>query len=139
MKRSLVGLPLSCFLLTVACGPPEGPTGPEKAAAFHAQEAEREEARKNPQAPTEEESTLQFPMCQGKKVPPYPADTEGAVFRAIVFLRITEEGKTSEHCYLSVEGPRKYEEKALGSVDAWSYEPEFAGQPRERVVTYRLK
>lgn len=113
--------------------------GPEKAAAFHAQEAEREEARKNPEPLSEQEATLQFSMCEGKKAPPFPAETDGAVFRAIVFLRITEEGKTAEHCYLALEGSKKYEEKALGDVNEWSYEPEHSGQPRERIVTFRLK
>ena len=139
MNRLNTFLLSSGFLIAVSCGPPEGPTGPEKAAAYHAQEAEREDERRNPTAPTEEESTLQFPMCDRKKTPQFPADTEGAVFRAIVFMRITDEGRTGEHCYLALEGPRKYEEKALGDVQGWSYDPEFAGQPRERVVTYRLK
>lgn len=125
-------------LFALACGAPPGPTGPEKAAAYHAQEAEREDAAKNPRAPTESEMTLQFPMCSGKKAPPFPNDTSGAAFRAIVFLRIDSEGKATEHCYLAVEGEKKWEEKALGEVSSWRYETEHAGEPRERVVTYRV-
>lgn len=125
--------------LLLACSSPKGPTGPEKSAAYHAQEAERAEVAKNPKTPTETEVTLQFPMCTGKKTPPYPADTNGAAFRAIIFLRITEEGGTSEHCYLALEGARKWEERALGDVSSWSYDTAHAGQPRERVVTYRLR
>lgn len=123
----------------VACGAPKGPTGPEKAAAYHAQEAERAGAAENRQPPSEVESTLQFPECEGKKSRPFPSDTNGAAFRAILFLRITAEGGTSEHCYLAVEGDRKWEEKALGDVSKWSYSVEYAGEPRERVVTYRLR
>lgn len=125
-------------LVALGCAEPVGPTGPEKAAAYHEQEAAREEASKNPSKPTEAELALEFPFCKGKKPPPFPADTSGAAFRAVVFLRIDAEGKTTEHCYLAVEGDRKWEEKALGNVASWRYEKDHAGQPRERVVTYRL-
>jgi hypothetical protein len=125
-------------LLAAACAP-QGPSGAEKAAAYHAQEAERADAAENPKPATEAEKTLQFPMCSGKKAMPFPSDTEGAAFRAIVFLRITDAGKTSEHCYLALEGARKWEEKALGNVGEWSYDIAHAGEPRERVVSFRLR
>jgi len=65
--------------------------------------------------------------------------TEGADFRAIVLFRILPDGKTSEHCYLRVDGAIKWEERALGKVAEWAYPVEFAGEQRERTVTYRLK
>lgn len=125
-------------IILLACGAPPGPTGAEKAAAYHAQEAERDEAAKNPTPPSEEELTHQLPLCKGKKAPPFPEETVGSAFRAIVFLRIGAGGETTEHCYLAVEGDKKWEEKALGDVSTWRYEEAHAGQPRERVVTYRL-
>lgn len=133
----------SAFLIAggglLACGGPKGPTGAEKAAAYHSQESERAQAADSPHPPSVAQTTLQFPECKGKRAQPFPADTNGAAFRAILFLRITAEGRTSEHCYLAVEGDRKWEEKALGDVSQWTYSTEFAGEPRERVVTYRLR
>jgi hypothetical protein len=126
-------------VVLLACAAPKGPTGPEKAAAFHTQEAEREDDARHPRPPTEEESTLRFPACQGKKTRPFPADTAGAAFRAIVLLRIGPDGSVTEPCYLAQEGQLKWEEKALGDVSSWKYEPQYAGEPRERVVTYRLR
>lgn len=127
----------SSFVLSCACAPPPGPTGPEKAAAYHAQEARREEERRHPTPPSEAEATLQFPFCQGRKARAFPRETEGADYRAILFFRITDEGKTAEHCYLAVEGDRKWEETTLGQVADWAYPLEFAGQPRESVLFYR--
>lgn len=143
MKKNLAPVASSFALISAslalfACAPP-GPTGPEKAAAYHANEAAIAEEKAHPTPPTEAEITLQFPMCVDKKIPPFPPETAGAAFRAIVFYRITEDGKTKEHCYLAVDGDVKWEERALDDVNSWSYEPKFAGEPRERVVTYRLK
>ena len=117
----------------------QGPTGPEKAAAYHAEEARLAEEAKNPPPPTEEETTLQFPMCDSERRPLFPKETDGAAFRAILYFKITDDGKTKDHCYMRVEGAIKWEERAVFDVDQWAYPVEFAGQPRERIVTYRLK
>lgn len=129
---------LCVSLLLMGCAP-DRVAGQEKANAYHAQEAEREEAKKNQTPPTEAEQTLQFPMCKEKRPATFPENTEGAAFRAVLFMRITDDGKTAEHCYTAVEGDIKWEEKALGDVDLWTYGTEHAGQPRERVVSYRLR
>jgi hypothetical protein len=60
------------------------------------------------------------------------------VFRAIVLFKITEDGKTTDHCYQAIEGDRKWEERVLGRFEEWSYPAKYAGEPRERVVSYRL-
>ena len=78
-------------------------------------------------------------MCVETKPPAFPPETAGATFRAILYFRITDAGKTKEHCYLAIDGSLKWEEKALGQVESWTYPVEHAGQPRERVITYRLK
>lgn len=129
---------IGSILALNACAQP-GPTGPEKAAAYHAHQAAQEEERRNPTPPSESETTLQFPMCVDKRVPPFPPESAGAAFRAIVFYRITADGKTDEHCYLALEGNKKWEERALNDVSTWTYDLKFAGEPRERVITYRLK
>jgi hypothetical protein len=137
MVKKTFGI-LCLGLLAMACAP-DRVGGQEKANAYHAQEAEREEANKNKAPRTEAEKTLQFPMCEERRPAKFPANTEGATFRAVLFMRITGDGKTAEHCYTAVEGDIKWEEKALGDFKSWKYDTEHAGQPRERVISYRVQ
>ncbi len=155
MNKRVVSV-ISTTLWMGACAPP-GPTGPEKAAAYNAEQERLAEQSmsgtqssaesypegstpdENSAGSTEQETTLQFPMCQVEKKPFFSEQTEGATFRAIVLFTITDDGKTADHCYLRVEGEIKWEEKSLGRVEQWSYPAKFAGQQRERTVTWRSK
>ncbi|HXS16917.1 MAG TPA: hypothetical protein VN764_07000, partial [Polyangiaceae bacterium] len=92
-----------------------------------------------PATSPEDQTTLKFPFCERDVKTPFSEKTEGAAFRAIVLFRILPSGKTAEHCYLRVEGEIKWEEKSLGNVAEWTYPVEFAGEQRERTVTFRLK
>lgn len=111
-----------------------------------------------PEAPAEEEPSIEslfqdpepqlskepkaserlLPMCKTDESPPrFPRSSNGASFRAIVSFVIAKDGSASELCYQRVEGPLDIEEKAMSDRQSWSYEKEFAGQPREKLVTYR--
>lgn len=92
-----------------------------------------------PTASPEEQTTLKFPFCDREMKTQFANKTEGAAFRAIVLFRILPDGKTAEHCYLRVDGDIEWEERSLGNVAEWTYPVEFAGEQRERTVTYRLK
>lgn len=79
-----------------------------------------------------------LPFCKTEKSPPrFPRSSNGASFRAIVSLVIAQDGSATELCYLRVEGPTDIEEKTMSDRDSWSYDKQFAGQPREKLVTYR--
>ncbi len=138
MQSSKFVVSASCLFLG-ACAPP-GPTGPEKAAAYHAEQERLAQEKAHPTPPPEESTTLQFAMCEddGNFEPAqFPEKSNGAAFRAIVLFKITETGKTTDHCYRKLEGDIVWEENVLGNVEEWSYPIKYAGEFRERLVSYR--
>lgn len=85
-----------------------------------------------------------FPACTDKEgkpleTPPFPKDTEGAEYRAIVQITIGPAGEALNPCFRAVEGPFALEEKALAERSRWKFDPAFAGQKRDRTITYRLR
>ena len=134
LRAALLAWTGPTFLLGCAA---QGLSGAEKADAYHPQEAERAESNGAPQ-PIDTTSELSLPECAAEgAAPPFPKDSDGAAFRGMVHLTITEDGKAEGACYLVVEGDRKWEKKALGDHQKWSFSPEHAGQPRERTILWR--
>lgn len=85
-----------------------------------------------------------FPVCtdaSGKPLAPValPASTADADYRAIVQVTIGTKGEAVNPCFRAVEGPLALEEKALSERSSWKFDPAFAGQKRDRTVTYRLR
>ncbi len=87
--------------------------------------------------PKMSERTLPECKLEGP-LPEFPAETEGLAFRGLVRLVIGSDGRPTDVCFARAEGPLLYEKRALAGKGAWKYDPAFAGQPREKVVTYRL-
>jgi len=141
------GVVLSTLMMTLgACAPkapatagatdPGDPSATDSAGLY---ESHQHTDGSAPSSSPEDETTLKFPFCERDMKTQFSEKTEGAAFRAIVLFRILPNGKTAEHCYLRVEGEIKWEERSLGNVADWNYPVEFAGEQRERTVTFRLK
>lgn len=80
------------------------------------------------------------PACPaGVEARDFPPETQGAVYRAIVRLRIGVDGAPTELCVARVEGDAQFAEEAFGDVGTWRFPKERAGEARERIVTYRLR
>lgn len=89
--------------------------------------------------PEPQMSERTLPECKLDGPPPeFPPETEGLAFRGLVRLVIGSDGKPTNVCFARAEGPLLYEKRALAEKNSWKYDPEYAGQPREKVVTYRL-
>lgn len=85
-----------------------------------------------------------FPPCtdpSGQPLAPvsFPASTDDADYRAIVQITIGSTGEALDPCFRAVEGPLELEEKALAERSRWKFDPAFAGQKRDRTITYRLR
>ena len=94
--------------------------------------------------PDEEPGGKAFPRCVDKNGEPLAAvsfspSTNDADYRAIVQITIGPNGEALHPCFRAVEGPLSLEEKALAERSKWKFDPAFAGQKRDRTVTYRLR
>lgn len=80
-----------------------------------------------------------LPSCNSDKAAPeFPEESEGAAFRALILLTIGPDGSALDPCYLRAEGPPKYEKKALSLRKTWKYDAAYAGQKREKLITWRV-
>jgi hypothetical protein len=82
-----------------------------------------------------------FPKCAAEESvkAKFPERTNGADYRAIVRLTIAVDGRPQDVCMLLAEGPTELEGKATEGITDKRYNPEYAGQKRDVVVTYRYQ
>jgi hypothetical protein len=82
-----------------------------------------------------------LPRCvedPGLPPPAFPKQTDGADYRAIVQVTIGDKGEAVDPCIRRSEGPSDLEEKALKDRHEWKWDPKFAGQKRDHIVSFRL-
>ena len=82
-----------------------------------------------------------LPRCpEDPALPPpaFPQQTEGADYRAIVQVTVGDDGTALSPCVRRAEGPPDLEEKALKDRHEWKWDPKFAGQKRDHIVSFRL-
>lgn len=78
------------------------------------------------------------PSCALEGEPPaFPPNSDGVAFRAWVRFTISASGRAEGLCYARVEGLHEFEEKAMADRGQWDFDKKYAGEPRERLVTYR--
>lgn len=92
----------------------------------------------------EEPGGKAFPRCVDKNGGPLPTvsfspSSDDADYRAIVQITIGPNGEALDPCFRAVEGPLSLEDKALAERSKWKFDPAFAGQKRDRTITYRLR
>ncbi len=78
------------------------------------------------------------PACELEgEAPAFPAKSDGVAFRAWVRFTISAQGRAEGLCYARAEGLHEFEEKAMADRGQWDFDLKYAGEPRERLVTYR--